>query len=250
MFYAPLTPDKMKYKHAAGEANFFELISYSLSNISIQSLTMTSLVKATQLLSISTALLASGGILTLSLFDTPLLKSQPASRSLPQIRWLFSRGSHIFPTAAIASSAGFLYLAYTALPTPSLPLLELLKYGRVPGFLLAAILSCSIGPFTQLMIPTNFGLIELNERKGGTRSERSKEKGAGGRKSAEESVQGKGDVNQFTDLSGPVEKTEGEASEKDEQEVQELLEKFGRLNAVRAVLLGAGGMVGLWTVLV
>lgn len=67
-----------------------------------------------QILSITTALLASGSIATLSLFATPLLQSQPASRSL---RWLFSRGSHIFPTSALLSSSGFAYLAYTSLPT-------------------------------------------------------------------------------------------------------------------------------------
>ncbi|ORY07934.1 hypothetical protein BCR34DRAFT_16188 [Clohesyomyces aquaticus] len=55
--------------------------------------------QALQIIGVSTALMASGGIACLSLFDIPLLSSQPASRSLPQIRWLFSRGSHIFPAA-------------------------------------------------------------------------------------------------------------------------------------------------------
>jgi hypothetical protein len=211
---------------------------------------MSHITAAVKLFSISTALMASGGILTLSLFDIPELKSQPASRSLPQIRWLFSRGSHIFPTAAVASGAGFAYLAYSSLPSKSLPVLEALKHGKVPGFLFAAILAYSIGPFTQLMIPTNFRLIELNEKMGGARSEKSARQGGGGGKSAEESVDGKGDVNQFTDLSGPVERTEGKASASEEHEVQELLSKFAYLNALRAVLLGAGGMVGLWTALV
>lgn len=102
------------------------------------------------------------------------------------------------------------------------------------------------------MVPTNFRLIELNERLGGARSERSaREKGVkAGAKSVEESVGGKGDVSQFGDLSGPMGKTVEETSESEDREVEELLGKFGKLNFVRAVLLGAGGMVGSWTALV
>lgn len=128
----------------------------------------------------------------------------------------------------------------------------MLRYGKVPGYLLAALLSISIGPFTSVMIPTNFRLIEINEKRGGARSERSaREKGTkAGAKSVEESVDGKGDVSQFGDLSGPMGKTSQETSESEEKEVKELLGKFGQLNGVRASLLGAGGMVGLWTALV
>ena len=56
---------------------------------------------AIQTLSVSVSLLAAGGIAGLSLFDVPELQSQPADRALPQIRWLFSRGSHIFPQASV-----------------------------------------------------------------------------------------------------------------------------------------------------
>ncbi|KAF2418386.1 hypothetical protein EJ08DRAFT_63800 [Tothia fuscella] len=209
-----------------------------------------------QTLSISTALLTSGGIATLSLFDIPILKSQPASRSLPSIRWLFSRGSHIFPTAAFLSGAGFTYLAYASLPPKSDSVAQILRIatsgGKVSGYLAAAVLTFGIAPLTAIMIPTNFELIAKNEKKGGARSSkvedaREKSGDQGGKaRSAEESVNGEGDVNQFSDLSGPQGKTDEEASSKEEEErVQELLTKFAWLNGGRAVLVGVGGVVGL-----
>lgn len=207
------------------------------------------------LLTISTALIASGGIATLTLFDIPIFKSQPASRSLPSTRWLFSRGSHIFPAASVISASGFAYLAYSSLPavTSRIPVRELLTHGRVPGYILAALLTMSIGPWTTLvMVPTNFRLIEINERIGGSRSEESAktQAGSGKTKTAEESVDGKDDVSQFKDLSGPMERTDRQATKEEEQEVRELLGKFGWMNGVRALLMGLGGMVGLWTALI
>lgn len=62
-----------------------------------------------QTLSISVSLYAGGGIAALSIFDVPELQSQPADRSLPMTRWLYSRGGHIFPQAAVC----FLLLAST-----------------------------------------------------------------------------------------------------------------------------------------
>ncbi|KAL5317174.1 hypothetical protein ACEPPN_014269 [Leptodophora sp. 'Broadleaf-Isolate-01'] len=207
-----------------------------------------------QAFSISASLLSSGSILTLTLFSIPLLKSQPASRSLPQTRWLFSRGSHIFPQAAILSSAGFFYLAFSSL-APGQTATQIFRFasnsGTVNGYLAAAVLSTSIGPFTQLvMIPTNFTLIQKNEDLGGARSEKSARVGGmkGGR-TAEQSVEGKNDVNEFTDLSGPQGKAEREGTNEEERQVKELLEKFERMNATRAVLIGAGGLVGLITAL-
>lgn len=98
------------------------------------------------------------------------------------------------------------------------------------------------------MIPTNFELIKRNEEKGGARSKRSarETKTTDKSRTAEDSVDGKGDVNQFGDLSGPQEKTSEVASEREDREVRELLEKFGRLNAVRGAFMGVGGVVGLW----
>lgn len=205
-----------------------------------------------QTISISTALVASGGIATLSLFDVPILQSQSAQHSLPSIRWLFSRGSHIFPQAALLSSAGFAYLAYAVQPVAQRGLLSLLKVGNNPsivnGYLFAAALAMSIGPFTSfVMIPTNFELIKMNAQRGGSRSELSAAKGGGGdmHRSAEDSVNGLGEVNQFTDLSGPQNKTIKATSKDDEKKVRNLLEKFKLMNWGRALLLGSGGMVGL-----
>jgi hypothetical protein len=85
----------------------------------------------------------------------------------------------------------------------------------------------------------------LNERKGGARSSRSAALGDEGGRSAEESVDGKGQVSQWSDVSGPQESTTEEATEAEDEEVKALLVKFGRMNALRGVLLGLGGVVGL-----
>lgn len=206
--------------------------------------------KTTLIFSVTASLVGAGGILTLTFFDVPILASQPASRSLPSTRWLFSRGSHTFPTAAILSSGGFASLAYAAVPSGA-KLGQVLSSNpdarfKVLGFLAASLLSLSIAPVTTyLMIPTNFRLIELNERKGGTRSAQLAKLGDQGGRSAEDSVDGKGQVSQWSDLSGPQEKTGKESTREEDEEVRGLLEKFGRLNALRGVLLGIGGIVGL-----
>lgn len=210
--------------------------------------------KAIQTLTLTTALFTSGGIATLSAFAIPLLRSQPASRSLPLLRWLFSRGSHLAPTGILLSSAGFAYLSYTSLP-PSSPthslaaLLRSLCQAGQPGlFLAASVLALSAALFTRVMLPTNFELIEVNERLGGAHSERSARyrEGVGAEpRSAEESVSGKEDVSQWTDWSGPQERTRREATKEEEERVRELLGRFGRLNYVRAGLVGVGGVVGL-----
>lgn len=201
-----------------------------------------------QLVGISTAFLASGGIAASSLFDIPMLVSQPASRALPLTRWYFSRGSHVFPPAALLSSSAFAYLAYTTLPGS----LSSLLHGGGPAsyYAAAALLSLSIAPWTTLvMVPTNFRLIELNERKGG-RSSAGQPREATGR-SAEESVRNEGGNRAWEDGgSGPQERTEGEVSAEEEEEVRGLLRRFQGLNWVRAGLIGVGGVVGLMGVLV
>ncbi|KAF2829524.1 hypothetical protein CC86DRAFT_368521 [Ophiobolus disseminans] len=214
--------------------------------------------QALQVFSISTALLASGGIATLSLFDVPIIKSQPASRALPMTRWLFSRGSHIFPTAAALTSSGFAYLAWSALPAANRSFSSLLRHaarGKVGLYVAAAALTISIAPWTTLvMIPTNFRLIEMNEDLGGTRSAKSAayreekfEQQMAGEwpRNADESTEGKDDVSQWLDFSPPQERTRKESSKKQDEEVRGLLEKFGKLNWVRAGLMGLGGVVGL-----
>jgi hypothetical protein len=105
------------------------------------------------------------------------------------------------------------------------------------------------------MIPTNFRLIEINEQLGGAKSSRSAQLGDKGGRSAEESVYGKdkagqfGDLSQFTDVSGPQGKTEKQSSPQEDAEVKQLLGRFGQLNALRGLLIGLGGIVGLATAL-
>ena len=211
--------------------------------------------KAIQILTLSTALFTSGGIATLSAFDIPLLRSQPASRSLPLVRWLFSRGSHAAPTGILLSGAGFAYLSYASLPPPPASthtlgaILRSLRQGGPPGlFLAASVLAFSAALFTRVMLPTNFELIEMNERLGGARSAASaryREAIGAKPRTAEESVNGKEDVSQWTDLSGPQERTRREATAEEEERVRELLGRFATLNYVRAGLVGVGGVVGL-----
>lgn len=104
------------------------------------------------------------------------------------------------------------------------------------------------------MIPTNFKLIAINEQLGGTRSaksaayreEKSERQMAGEwPRGAEESVNGEDDVSQWFDFSPPQERTRKESNKKQDEEVRGLLEKFGKLNWVRAGLMGVGGLVGL-----
>lgn len=229
---------------------------------------MSALTTILQTTAISTSLLAAGGIATLSLFDVPLLQSQPASRSLPSIRWLFSRGSHIFPTAAFISAAGFSALAVRALPVPPSLLPRLLAgagvreglrlAARTSGYLAAGLLCISIAPWTTLvMIPNNFALIGMNADKGGSRSERSAgvltasgtSAGREGARTAADSVDGKGEANQWADLSGPQGKTPRGSTAKEDGKAREMLGVFAQQNWVRAVLMACGGVVGILTAL-
>lgn len=217
-----------------------------------------------QTISITTALLAAGGIATLTLFDVPILQSQPASRSLPSTRWLFSRGSHIFPAAGFICSAGFGILASQALPAPISQISKAIGSqglrvlgARSGGYILAGLLCLSIGSWTSLvMIPNNFALIQLNAEKHGSRSDASarvlqssassssSKDDAKGRTSLD-SVNGKGEANQWTDLSGPQEETPVKSSIEEDEKVREMLGVFGRQNMARAMFMGLGGVVGL-----
>ena len=62
---------------------------------------------------------------------------------------------------------------------------------------------------------------------------------------AEDSVDSKGSASELRDLSGPTTKTQKSSSKAEDQEVRDMLAKFGRQNLVRAFLLGGGGIVGL-----
>lgn len=205
-----------------------------------------------QVASIATSLLAAGSIGTMTLFDIPKFQSQPASRSLPMTRWLFSRGSHIFPWTAMFSCAGFGYLATTALPAgrAATTIYQLASNGtKVNAYLLAAVLNLGTGIWTmQAMVPTNFALIELNERLGGAKSAKSAENKqySAGDRGADDSVNSKGDpTSQITDLSGPQSHTDRKSTPEEDREASELLGKFGRLSGIRALFPGIGGLVGL-----
>ncbi|KAK8101955.1 hypothetical protein PG999_012329 [Apiospora kogelbergensis] len=212
-------------------------------------------VTVLQTLSITSSLMVAGGIATLSLFDVPMLQAQPASRSLPSVRWLFSRGSHLMPTAAFAAGTGFVVLGVLALPPAAAVggglVARILAGTGTQGYLAAAACNFAIGPVTGLMLPTNFALIQKNEAHGGVRSERAAtaNKYRPGQRSADDSVAGKGEGNQFTDLSGPQEKTPLGSSQAEDEEVRRLLGKFARMNAVRAAFCMVGGVVGLCTAL-
>jgi hypothetical protein len=154
------------------------------------------------------------------------------------------------------SSTGFLYLAYAALPTSARTLSSVLTHaarGKPGAFLAASALSFSCAMFTSVaMIPTNFELIKRNEELGGSHSAKSADyrEGIGARpRTADESVNGKEDVSQWSDLSDPQEKTRRDTTEQQDEEVKGLLTKFEKLNYVRAALIGAGGIVGLMTAL-
>lgn len=105
------------------------------------------------------------------------------------------------------------------------------------------------------MIPNNFALIKLNAEKGGSRSDESarvlksfSKKESQGRTSLD-SVNGKGEANQWTDLSGPQEETPVKSSTEEDEKVREMLGVFGRQNMARAVFMGLGGVVGLFAAL-
>lgn len=121
---------------------------------------------------------------------------------------------------------------------------------RANGYIVAGVLCFAIGPCTSVMIPNNFALIKMNADKGGARSERAARNGvARPGRTAVESVWGKGEGDEFTDSSGPQGKTREDSTREEDEEVRERLAVFWRQNMVRAVLMAAGGIVGLVTAL-
>lgn len=117
---------------------------------------MSQYVVAAQTIGIASAFGAAGGMTALSVFDVPIFKALPASHSLPQIRWMFSRGSHVYPTAGFLSALSFAYLAYDFLPGSSDSVADLLRSltsgGKSTAYLTAALLCIGIGPATQVMV--------------------------------------------------------------------------------------------------
>lgn len=119
------------------------------------------------------------------------------------------------------------------------------------GYVTAAALTIGIAPFTQVMIPTNYEIIEMNKKLGGARSVKAAKEGGqrnnvkGVSSGDPPDMDGKFELAEFRDLSLPQERTERESTEEEDERARELLGRFGRLNLVRAALMGAGGVVGL-----
>lgn len=163
------------------------------------------------------------------------------------------------PQAAFLSSFGFVALAFITIPTGGFSSLgHLAQFAasstKFQGYVAAALLNLSIAPWTaRVMIPTNFELIRMNEAMGGARSAASASQQTSDQKSSKrsalDSVNGEGQANQFTDLSGPQEKTTRDSTPEEDAKVRTLLDRFARLNNVRAFLCAAGGTVGLITAL-
>lgn len=103
------------------------------------------------------------------------------------------------------------------------------------------------------MVPNNFASIKMNADKGRARNEKAWAKDGPGvarpGRTAEDSVRGEEEGDEFTDWSGPQGKTRDASTREEDDEVRQRLAAFGRQNMVRAVLMAAGGIVGLVTVL-
>lgn len=102
------------------------------------------------------------------------------------------------------------------------------------------------------MIPNNFAIIQLNADKDGSRSSQSAKalsKSSGTRRTAENSVDGEGEANQWTDLSGPQERTPKDTTAGEDERVRSMLDVFAKQNMARALLMTAGGVAGLVTAL-
>lgn len=103
------------------------------------------------------------------------------------------------------------------------------------------------------MIPTNFAIIQLNKDLGGAASQQKAREGQAKQdKSGSEGppdMDGAYEASEFKDLSLPQEQTERPSTAEEDQKARDLLDKFGKLNLVRAALMFAGGVVGLVTAL-
>lgn len=180
-----------------------------------------------QTAAISISLATSGGILAISNLINPLLdnsarsvsSSQPdPSSTLPAVRFIFSRGSHIFPQAASIAGAAYFYLWYNT-PTSvalggsgSIAVLRDvlgLDVSRRVGYLVAGLMTVSIGPITGLMLPA------ANQR-----------------------------LRELADM-----EAKGNGEKVDREELKVLVSRFGYLNYARGVAMLVGGIVGVVTAL-
>ncbi|KAH6651032.1 hypothetical protein F5144DRAFT_558180 [Chaetomium tenue] len=171
----------------------------------------------------STILLSSltaGLNLSLSLFLIPRLLESPTPLMLQQWRRTYSRGHAIIPTAALAASAGYLYLGLGSGLGSRL-------------YLVAAGLTVGIVPYTvAVMQVTNGRLMELGERVRVREEKREREE--------EEEVEA------VTAVEVQEEEEEDEVvTVEEERSAKGLVDLWGVLNLGRAALLTAGAACGL-----
>jgi len=156
----------------------------------------------------ATALAGGGAIVCLSKYAVPAIRSTASESStklsLAQLRSIFHSGAGVFPPMAYVASSSFALLAYV-------------DASKRAGFILAALGSIGIFPFTVLvMLPAvNGRLLELDDK--------AKKDGDAGRRALE---------------------TPGTS-----REVIALLDKFANYNYVRGGIMLFGGLVGLYTAL-
>jgi len=165
-----------------------------------------------QTVGITTSLLASGSILSFSAFDVPQLQNpgQATSSTLQNVRFIFSRGSHVFPYAATIAAGAFGLLAYMTPEGPDFAsIASPQEYQNTKSlYWTAAASALSILPYTVFfMLPTANGPLKKMISK--------QEKGENVSDSA----------------------------------VKDMLDRFAWQNAIRGLLMGASGVVGLYTAL-
>ncbi|KEQ72931.1 hypothetical protein M436DRAFT_47218 [Aureobasidium namibiae CBS 147.97] len=129
----------------------------------------TTTLTVVRILGPATSLATAGAILSISFLYTPLLSSSARSQSsskpapsstLPAIRFIFSRGSHFFPQAAVFAATNFGYLAYHC--DGGIVRIVGLELQKRTGLVMAGMLSMAIGPITGVMLPVcNNALREM-----------------------------------------------------------------------------------------
>jgi len=129
----------------------------------------TTALNLAKILGPATSLATAGAILSISFLYTPLLSSSARSQStskpspsstLPAIRFIFSRGSHFFPQAAVFAAANYGYLAYHC--GEGVVRIAGWEVQRKTGLVMAGALSMAIGPITGIMLPVcNNALREM-----------------------------------------------------------------------------------------
>ncbi|THY23431.1 hypothetical protein D6D01_05964 [Aureobasidium pullulans] len=132
----------------------------------------TTAISIAEIIGPTVSIATAGAIISISALYTPLLSSSARSQesskpnpasTLPAIRFIFSRGSHFFPQAAVFAAANLGFLAYHS-PAGQVVKVLATEITRRNGLILAAALSMAIGPITGIMLPIcNNPLREMAE---------------------------------------------------------------------------------------